>query len=68
MIDQLIQLFQGRLTQRSPRSARSLSRSWRKMMAEGRTRPAKTCTLTMTSWSGRRGMRTTPAAAKTQIA
>ncbi len=68
MIDQLIQLFQGRLTQRSPSRARSLSRSWRKMMADGRTRPAKTCTLTMTSCSGRWGTSTMPAAAKTQIA
>jgi len=66
MIVQLIYLFQLLLANSSPSSSRSLSRSCRKMMAEGSITPARTWTLIMISCSGARGIRTTAAAAATQ--
>jgi len=47
MIVQFTQLFQDRLTYWSPKTSRSLSNSWRKMIAAGRMIPASTWTPRM---------------------
>src|SRR5450759_4736665 len=64
MMVQFTQLFQG-LFAYSPSSSLSLSKSCRKMMAEGNITPASTCTPKMISCSGARGISTSPAAAAT---